>query len=193
MRRVHLFLALFLTPWVLLYALSTMAMQHRQHLTGQEKRVAPPYDVVQEMPYTPGFPAGTTSAQAAEAILKKVGLEGAHRVKGDWTKGKLVVERDRPVNSYRVTYLADPGKLTVERQQFKLIYFLEMLHRRRGFEQPFWFNDAWAVTVDLVIVAILLWALTGLYMWWETKPTRKAGVVCLVGSFAIFGLLVSLF
>jgi hypothetical protein len=30
LRRTHMYLALFLTPWMLIYALSTMAMNHRE-------------------------------------------------------------------------------------------------------------------------------------------------------------------
>jgi hypothetical protein len=33
LRRSHMYLALFLTPWMLVYALSTMGMNHRQYFT----------------------------------------------------------------------------------------------------------------------------------------------------------------
>ena len=33
LRQSHMYLALFLTPWMLVYALSTMAMNHRQFFT----------------------------------------------------------------------------------------------------------------------------------------------------------------
>jgi hypothetical protein len=42
-------------------------------------------------------------------------------------------------------------------------------------------DDSFAVTVDLVIVAMVFWALSGLWMWWEMRVTRLWG--------ALFGLL----
>ena len=43
LRRTHMYLALFLAPWVLMYALSTAAMNHRSHLAGAyaDKRPVP--------------------------------------------------------------------------------------------------------------------------------------------------------
>lgn len=186
-RRLHLLFALFLTPWALMYALSTMAMQHREHLTGHHKRVEPDYAMVATEPLEPTLlPAEATKEQAAEIILQTLNLEGAHRVSGDLASGKLVITRDRPIHSLRITYLAGDGVVQIERQDFNLVYALEMLHRRRGFNAPYWANDLWGVMVDAVIVAILLWALTGLWMWWETKPTRLPGAACLFFGAALF-------
>ena len=37
LRRTHMYAALFLTPWMLIYALSTMAMNHRDALRGTRR------------------------------------------------------------------------------------------------------------------------------------------------------------
>jgi len=47
-------------------------------------------------------------------------------------------------------------------------------------------NDIWAVSVDIFIVAMLVWAGTGLWMWWEMSVTRKVGALCLLGSALVF-------
>jgi hypothetical protein len=74
----------------------------------------------------------------------------------------------------------------VERQRFGAAYVLEMLHRRRGFQQPFWANDLWGLIVDGVILSILLWAATGLWMWWEMVRTRRLGALFLGAGVAFF-------
>jgi hypothetical protein len=45
----------------------------------------------------------------------------------------------------------------------------------------------WAVVVDVVIVAIVFWALSGLWMWWEMRVTRAWGAAFLLGGLAVFG------
>lgn len=185
-RRTHLFLALFLTPWILMYAVSTLGMHHRTLFTGHEQRVDPPFDVISEQPYQATFEAGVGREEAARSILEDLDMEGAHGVQGRLEDGVLTIIRHRPIRTERVTYDAVEGTLRIERRQFAMVYFLEMLHRRRGFDQPFLANDTWAVIVDGVIVAILLWAATGLWMWWEMLRTRRLGAWCLVAGAALF-------
>jgi hypothetical protein len=184
-RRTHLFLALFLTPWVLMYALSTIAMHHRVLFTGEHNRVDPGYEVIRDGPYTPSA-TPTDEREAARLILRELDMEGAFTVNGSLEQGTLTIRRDRPIRSYRITYGAQPGRLRVERQRFDMAYFLEMLHRRRGYDQPFLKNDLWGLVVDGVIVSILLWAATGLWMWWEMVRTRRLGALFLGAGAVLF-------
>ena len=62
------------------------------------------------------------------------------------------------------------------------------MHRRRGYQYDRPLEDAWAVSVDLFIVAALLWVLSGIWMWWEMKTTRRWGALALAGGIALFGL-----
>lgn len=41
--------------------------------------------------------------------------------------------------------------------------------------------------MDLVIVAMLFWVLSGLWMWWELKVTRRLGAIFIFGGIALFG------
>lgn len=184
-----MFLALFLTPWVVMYALSTLGMHHREFFTGSLQRIEPEFETIHEIPYSPTFGDSADAEEAGQEILQHLGLEGAHSVRGKPGDDRITVTRHRAIGTYRITYTADPGTLKVERQGFGLAYFLEMLHRRRSYEQPYWANTMWAVLVDCVIVAIVLWAITGLWMWLEMKRTRRLGSLCLfvgVGGFVLF-------
>ena len=80
---------------------------------------------------------------------------------------------------------------------FKLVHFqlasehqwnslMNTLHRRRGYQHEYALDDAWALIVDLFIVAAVLWALSGLWMWWEMKATRRWGAVSLAIGVAVF-------
>jgi hypothetical protein len=63
---------------------------------------------------------------------------------------------------------------------------LERFHRRRGYDTGYALDTAWAVSVDVVIVALVFWALSGLWLWWEMKATRVLGALGLLGGLAVF-------
>ena len=185
-RRTHLFLALFLTPWVLMYAVSTIAMHHRAFFIGSEERVEPDYELVHEQVYQMSDDLEQDRRVAAEAILRDLGMSGAHRVTSRPEDEELTIHRDNPFGSYRISYLPVARMLRLERQKPDPTYVLEMMHRRRGFGEPFLPNDLWAFVVDGVIVAILGWAATGLWMWWEMARTRRLGAIILLLGLGLF-------
>ena len=151
LRRIHLYLALFLTPWVLVYALSTFAMNHREWFRG--KPPAPPkLEKVSDAVWDGQFPEGADRAAKARMILTTLGLDGAHQVSE--RDGKLVIQRNAAIAPLRLTYTPDSRQLLVEKQVVEASAFLERMHRRRGFQHPYALEDTWACSVDFFIAAI---------------------------------------
>ena len=194
LRRTHMYLALFLGPWVAMYALSTMVMNHREFFMDIYGAGPAPFEKVREASYAGGFAAGTSSEVMTAEILRTLNLEGAHGTPPPRPDGSLVFQRQDIVRPYRITYTPgsgtpSDGKIVVERARFQWNTFMGSIHRRRGYQQPYALDDAWGFIVDLFIVATVAWALSGLWMWWEMKVTRKWGAVSLgVGAvlFAFF-------
>ena len=173
-----------------MYALSSIAMQHRELFYGAKNRVAPDFEFLREEGIDSKQLEGLDARQTGGAILKQLNLEGAHNTRGKLEDGRIEINRHRPIGSYRIFWQVDSDSVTLEKQGFGMTYFLEMLHRRRGFNQPYWANDAWAVIVDLVIVAILTWAFTGLWMWWKMRSTHKLGSACVFAGSILFAFFV---
>ena len=65
---------------------------------------------------------------------------------------------------------------------------LERYHRRRGYATGYGVDTAWAISVDLVIIAMVFWVLSGLWMWWEMKVTRIAGALAVLTGSALFAI-----
>ncbi|MEP7363476.1 MAG: hypothetical protein ABI972_09495 [Acidobacteriota bacterium] len=186
LRRTHMYLALFLGPWVAMYALSTMVMNHRGVFTAMYGRGPAPFEKVREAAYPDGFGEGTSPETMTGAILHTIDLEGAHNSPPPRPDGTLVFQRQDIVRPYRITYTPGDKKIVVERARFQWNAFMGALHRRRGYEQPYALDDAWGFVVDLFIVATIAWALSGLWMWWEMKVTRKWGALSLGVGAALF-------
>ena len=104
LRRTHLYLALFLAPWVLMYASSTFVMNH-----------------------------ATWFGQSPAAV------------------------------------------------------FLKRIHRLRGFPGGV-SKDLWGIAVELFCLAVLFWVLSGLWMWWEMRATRRLGLAALLFGLLTFAL-----
>lgn len=183
-----MYLALFLTPWILMYTLSTVVMNHKEHL--HDGPVQPRFTKEREFTYDGTFAEGAKAREMAGQLLASLDMEGTHTVQRPNDTERVTIVRQHPVTPRRITYTVADRKVVIERMEFEGTAFLERMHRRRGFQQPYWLEDTWAFSVDLVIAAIVFWALSGLWMWWELKVTRKLGALCLIGGAALFALFV---
>jgi len=188
-RRSHMYLALFLSPWLLMYAVSTVVMNHREVFVEKYGSAAPPYEKERELTFEVAFPVGANPAQMARQILDSLDLDGAHTVarRGD---GTLVITRNDLLTPRRITFVPATQLLTIEKIGPRTNALLERFHRRRGYATGYGFDTAWAVTVDVVIVALLVWVVSGMWMWWEMKSTRVAGAAAAVIGAALFAFLV---
>lgn len=182
LRRIHLYLALFLTPWVLMYTISTLVMNHKSRQEGGSP--PPKWELVSDRTYDGVFPPGASHHNIARQILMSLDLDGAHQA--SLRDGKVVVQRFTPVQPMRLTYDPATRRLVVERQAANTRAFLERMHRRRGFQHPYGLEDTWAFSVDFFIAAMLFWALSGLWLWWEMKVTRKLGAATLLAGVLLF-------
>jgi hypothetical protein len=187
-RRSHMYLALFLMPWVLMYALSTMAMNHREFFRKVYGGKPAQFEKEREQTYTGLLAANATPSQAAVQILRDLNQDGTFSVQGRPDGERLTIFRQDPVIPRRITYTPKDGRLVIERQIFQAPAFLERMHRRRGFQHDYLLEDTWASSVDLVIIAMVFWGLSGLWMWWELRATRGWGLVCLLTGATLFGV-----
>lgn len=72
--------------------------------------------------------------------------------------------------------------------------FLLNLHTQHVYPGAVSSRWLWAMVVDLMGTAMILWALTGLIMWWQLKRLRRiGGAVLVVGGSSIIALAISLF
>lgn len=180
-RRTHMYLALFLTPWMVGYATSTLLMNHEAGRPAVFIKEG-------EQPYNTSFESGTPPRVVAGQILSDLNLEGTFGVAPPSPDGTLTITRQDIVAPRRITFYPSDHRLTIERARTDAVGFLYRFHRRRGYEPPYAADRAMAFSVDLVIVAMVFWALSGLWMWWEMRVTRLWGLACGVLGIVLFSL-----
>jgi hypothetical protein len=191
-RRLHLYLALTLLPWVLMYGISAIPMTRPELSEGLYNHNPTLWATRLEKPYDRVVPSNMSRSDLqafGQLILEDVGIERTSR------SGAYQLRKDR-ITAYtldfwtytRVIYETDNQMIRVEDKHFRWSHLLKGLHERGGFGHGGFLNDLWAVVVDCVALGFVLWSVSGLYMWWQLKRIRKwgglalgSGVVCFVG------------
>ena len=69
-------------------------------------------------------------------------------------------------------------------RSFTLRSLLLRLHVSRGYPGETGVRTIWAIIVDIMSALMIFWALSGLIMWWQLRPTRRAGMIALVAGIA---------
>jgi hypothetical protein len=189
MRQGHMYVALFLTPWMLMYALSTIGLNHYSFFRSLHRDETARFTVEREVPYTRTFPPGTPVRTIGRQIVIDLHMDGGHTANRQKT-GEIVVDRSDPISPRRITYDPARRRLVIEKESLGTMDFLTRLHTRVGYSTRYWINSAWAATVDLSIAATFFWIASGFWLWWEMKRTRRLGVILTLAGLVLFGLFV---
>ena len=91
-RRIHMFTGLFLAPWMVMYALSTLVMAHHEYVNSFYDK-SPVMVKERELDYSRSFSTNLTRDAIAQQILNDLGMDGAHSVSGGREGKPLVIQR----------------------------------------------------------------------------------------------------
>ena len=191
-RRTHLYLGMFLVPWIFVYAFSTFMLNHGP--TFRAMRPGPDaWTHLWEKEYTKELPESQGELREwAEAVLAEQGYQPA-RFGANRNSQRVLMTVQRFVRPVRITYRFNENKLIAERRDGSFVEALLRLHFRAGYGQGSALQWIWGLIVDIVCVSFLIWIITGLYLWWKIPRTRNWGWVALgAGAVTFVGLLVVL-
>jgi hypothetical protein len=188
-RRLHLYLGLVLVPWYLMYGVSSIPFAHNQYFEQRDRAKGIPLWTTRiDQKYSVDVPAEGDLRETGARIMKDLGLEGSFGAyRQSPTQLNVYIYNFR--HSTQVKYFLDQQRVTVEDRRFRFEHFLTGMHARGGFEQESLLVNAWSAVVDVVCFGMLLWILTGLYMWWSLPGLRTWGWLAFlggVGSYAMF-------
>ena len=192
LRRIHMYVALALGPWMLMYALSGIVMNHRPFFNGLYGGQMHKWEVERELTYPGQFSADATADEIARAILTELDLDGPHWLQNQSRDGRIVrmtIWRQNPVHPRQITYGPDDGKVVIHKQVFRTPTFLMGIHHRRGMHHEYVAANVWGGVVDLLIVAMLVWCVSGVWILAKIPEARRWGAIGLivgVGVFAFF-------
>jgi hypothetical protein len=183
-RRVHLYTGLFLLPWIIMFGVSTIPINHES--PGAEARTR-----IGEHPFDAPIPEQQENLRPlGRQMMTAAGLEG-----GYWVyrvnPGQVQAGHPEFLSPVRLNYFAQEKRLVVERRPFNWRGFLSGMHTRGGYDMGGFWDSVWAFFVDLVCVGLLLWMATGIYMWWGLRSTRVWGWTALAAGALCFAVIIA--
>lgn len=194
-RDLHLYLGLFSSPFVLVFAISVFFLVHTWlPKIGSETsntRVVSDLALPFDLPKLSGRPL----IDALKPTLEKAGVPGEvgfvrHLVKEE----KLIIPVTIPGRQTIVTISLDRRDATIVTRETGLADAMATLHRSPGEHAPAirmnWFAmKAWRWLADTTAYLILFISVSGVYLWYGLRAERRVGFVLLsAGALSFFGL-----
>ena len=194
-RDLHLYLGLFISPFVLVFAISVFFLVHswlpRIGSATSTKRIVS----VSPLPEGLRTLSGRPLIEALKPVLEKAGVRGEvgfvrHVVKEE----KLVIPVIIPGRETTVSLSIRNGEATIETRETGLSDALVTLHKSPGQHGPDirmnWFHmKAWRWMADATVYLILFISFSGIYLWYVLSTERAAGLILLcAGALSFFGM-----
>jgi hypothetical protein len=187
-RRLHLYLGLFLLSWVVMFGASSLLLNHTtwlQDADGQQ------WAVVETRDYTIDVPQAGDLRPTARRIIADLGYD-ATRGFGVYRQNatRLMVNLPSFRHPIRMAYVLPEHRVVVERRVFAVGAWLRSMHTHDGYYLDSPWQTVYGITVDVVCVTIVFWIFSGLYLWWMLPGSRHWGWVTIVTSLAAFAWMV---
>ena len=194
-RDLHLYLGLFISPFVLVFAMSVFFLVHSW--LPKIGSVTSTKRVVSVSPLPEGLQtlSGRPLIEALKPVLEKAGVPGEigfvrHVVKEE----KLIIPVIIPGRETTVSLSLGNGEATIETRETGLADALVTLHKSPGQHGPdirmnWFYMKAWRGMADATVYLILFISFSGIYLWYVLRAERAAGLILLcAGALSFFGM-----
>jgi hypothetical protein len=181
-RRVHLYTAFFLLSFVLMYFATGYVMIHEGLIAHRE-----PQKKTRSLALR--YKGEKTPEAYAAHLERTFGLEGKRQPPQQREDGSWRFAYFRPGTAYEavVSAAGDSVRLTESRDHLRRT--LVGFHRLHGYGGGLLY-DVWAACYDLASLALILFALSGVYLWHQLTRRHLLGWLLLLLSFGLAALTV---
>ena len=195
LRDLHLYLGLFSSPFVLVFAISVFFLVHTWL-----PKFAPETSntrVVSALPLPGDLQtlSGRPLIDALKPVLEKAGVRGeVGFVRRMVKEEKLIVPVTIPGRETIVTISLASRGATIVTRETGLADAMATLHRSPGEHAPairmnWFYMQAWRWLADTTAYLILFVSVSGIYLWYVLRAERRVGFVLLfAGALSFFGL-----
>ena len=194
-RDLHLYLGLFISPFVLVFAISVFFLVH-SWLPGIAWATSTTR-VVSGLPLPADLQrlAGRPLIDALKPTLEKAGVRGEvgfvrHLVKEE----TLIIPVTIPGRETTVSIRIARREATVVTRQTGLADALVTLHKSPGQHGPdlrmnWFFMRAWRWMADATVYLVLFITVSGIYLWYVLRAERTVGwILIFAGALSFFGM-----
>jgi hypothetical protein len=188
-RDVHLYSGLFIGPFLIVFSLSAILLNHPSAQTNATTTTA---SAPVRVPEGIDRLEGMARVAAARTILNELGFAGEiNFVNVDARRRTLSVPVSRPGWEATVRVDLERGLATVETRRRGVADAMHWLHKLPGphlamIRGNWLYTRIWSVLSDSIVYLLLLISATGIYLWAVLRAERKAGLILLGAGAATF-------
>jgi len=182
-RQIHLFAAFVLTTFVLMYFITGFVMIFEETFQRKDTSVTT---------INRGIPGirEVTGDTLVSALRKNFRLNGQYQIRKN--NAQTILTFRHPGTETTVVIVPHSDSVSVTTKNKNLIAVMHQFHRLHGYYGGFNYK-AWAFVYDLSALSMIVFAVSGIYLWYKTERTRWPGWMILIAftfftAFTIFYL-----
>lgn len=183
-RKFHLFLGLILVTFVLMYFVTAVIFMHHKWFDNHPpKRTVDVY----ELTYSGDVQSYSIYLQNKFNLSGKrveIRWPGGQDFVRQFPNGRLRCVYVRPGWQYEAVVSPERDKVTITTQEAGFKQTLLMMHRLAGYGGG-WLYSVWALIVDLVSLSMIVFSITGIYMWYKLTKKHLLGWLILAGNYGL--------
>lgn len=190
-RDLHLYLGLFVSPFILVFAISTLFLNHNWRPSGSAKRQIRSAPI--EIPQGPG------SIEQAKEILRQLNLSGEIGfIRFVPKDNRLSISLMKPGVEATIEVDLESKTAEVDERETGIWQTLIYLHRspgphNAGIRGNWIYTRIWRGMADSVVYLLLFSSASGIYLWLVIKAARRFGFILIaLGTVSFFAVLAAL-
>lgn len=193
-RKAHYYLGLYFLFFLWLFALSGLLLNHSSWSFAQFY----PNRKISKLERAIQLPASASDFDKAKAIIRQLGIQG--EIGWGATRGnaaRLEFNVTRPGRVYQVQADLKDNRAVATLNEYNTWGVLRGMHTFVGVNpddprnQRDWIlTTIWAMSMDAVAAGVVVLVLSGVYLWWNRREKRVAGLIVLALGSVVCGLFV---
>lgn len=174
-RQIHLFAAFILTTFILMYFITGFVMIFGETFERKENSVR---KLSKEIP---GI--HNVSSDTLVSLLKEhFDLHGRYEISRNKSQ-QTIVDFRHPGTETNVAFGQGSDTVNVIIKKKNFVTVMHQFHRLRGYEGGLNYK-AWAFLYDLSSLSMIVFALSGIYLWYKVERNRLPGWLVIITSTA---------
>ena len=197
-RDLHLYFGLFISPFVLLFAISVLSLVH-SWIPGASKETS--VRTVSDIPIPEGVDklSGRQQVDAVRVVLDRIGIAGeVNFIRRITREHRLVIPVVIPGRETTVDLNLETRSASISQRNTGTWDALVYLHKMPGphnvnIRGNWLYTRVWKWLADATVYLILFISISGVYLWTVLRAERRIGLALLAGgAFSFFGIVYAL-
>lgn len=179
LRKIHLYASLVIAAFLLMYFITGYVMIHHDWFPHRESGPR-----VVESSHVLSHGSDPDEAALADHLRATFDIGGRFNGSQALDGGRRQFNFYRPGVETKAVVSPEVDAVTITETHHDFRGLMNGYHRMHGYHGP-WMYKLWTLLYDLASLSLIVFAATGVYLWWKLSKRRVWGVLCLTASWSL--------